>query len=458
MTDNSSQDWGSRPTPRSNQAGPPPQEPPPDGPQGWSAPPQAHAGPPAPTDRSARQPVQPAQPAQFVQPAQTQPAQPPAGRRSGCGRFALAALVAAALAVLALGLLLVGYASIARDLPRPDELQARASHFASTLIYDRDGNVLSEVGDPNFGRRTAVPLDQISPYLRDATIATEDPNFYKHPGVDPVGLLRALYYAVRERSLSGPGGSTITQHLVKLTFLSSERSLSRKVKEAILAAEITRRYPKDTILQIYLDEIYYGNLAYGVEAAAETYFGRSSRDLTLAQAAMLAGLPQGPAYYDPYTRLWNADGTPGAVKRRQGEVLRLMVERGYITSAQADAAWAEPLTLKPLKQVYDSRYPHFVQYARGQVEEALGPQLAAKGGLRIYTTLDQRVQGVAQEEVTKQVAALAGQNGKNSAVVAIRPQGMKCCALRQIHFAKGHIPCRGSVQRSEYASGAPKRG
>ena len=129
--------------------------------------------------------------------------------------------------------------------------------------------MLNEVGDPNFGRRTAVPLDRISPYLLDATIATEDPNFYKHPGVDPVGLLRALYYAVKDRSLSGPGGSTITQQLVKLTFLTSEKSITRKVKEAILAAELTRRYPKDTILQIYLNEIYYGNLAYGSEAAAE---------------------------------------------------------------------------------------------------------------------------------------------------------------------------------------------
>ncbi len=406
MTDNSSQDWGSRPTSRSSQAGQQLQNPSsaPVGPQGWGAPPQQHPS----------QPIQPDPPAR-------QPAPPPSRGRPGCGRFALVSLTVVALAVLALGLLLVGYASIARDLPMPDELQARASHFASTLIYDRDGSVLNEVGDPNFGRRTAVPLDRISPYLRDATIATEDPNFYKHPGVDPVGLLRALYYAVREHTLSGPGGSTITQQLVKLTFLSSERSLSRKVKEAILAAELTRRYPKDTILQIYLNEIYYGNLAYGVEAAAETYFGHSSKDLTLAQAAMLAGLPQGPAYYDPYTRLWNADGTAGAVKRRQGEVLRLMVERGYITSAQADAAWAEPLELKPLKQVYDSKYPHFVQYARSQVEEALGPQLASKGGLRIYTTLDQRIQGIAEEEVTKQVAALAKQNGKNSAVVAIRP-------------------------------------
>jgi membrane peptidoglycan carboxypeptidase len=331
--------------------------------------------------------------------------------------------------VLALGVLLVGYAAIARDLPMPDELQARASHFASTLIYDRDGNVLNEVGDPNFGRRTAVPLDRISPYLIDATIATEDPNFYRHPGVDPVGLLRALYYAVKERSLSGPGGSTITQQLVKLTFLSSERTLTRKVKEAILAAELTRRYPKDTILQIYLNELNYGNLAYGIEAAAETYFDKPASDLTLAQAALLAGLPQAPAYYDPYTKLWQADGRPGAVKRRQAEVLRLMVEHGAVTPAQADAAWAEPLVLKPLKQVYNSQYPHFVQYARSQVEQTLGPELAAKGGLRIHTTLDRRIQEIAQQEVAAQTAALAKQGGRNGASVALRPATGEILAL-----------------------------
>jgi membrane peptidoglycan carboxypeptidase len=375
--------------------------------------------------------IRPTQPTQAaLQPVAAQPPRTrPARRRSGCAGVAFVVLILVALGILILGIVLVGYAGIARDLPMPDELQARASHFASTLIYDRDGNVLNEVGDPNFGRRTAVPLDRISPYLVDATLATEDPNFYKHPGVDPVGLLRALYYAVRERSLSGPGGSTITQQLVKLTFLTSERSFSRKIKEAILAAELTRRYPKDTILQIYLNEIYYGNLAYGVEAAAETYFDKSSQDLTLAQAAMLAGLPQAPSYYDPYTKLWEADGSPGAVKRRQGEVLRLMVEHGAITPAQADAAWAETLALKPLKQVYDSQYPHFVQYTRSEVEQTLGPQLAAKGGLRIHTTLDRRIQDITQEEVAKQTAALAKQGGKNAASVAIRPGTGEVLAL-----------------------------
>ncbi len=342
----------------------------------------------------------------------------------------MALLLGVASGLLIIGLGLVGYASIAAGLPAPDELQARASQFNSTLIYDRAGNLLNEVADPNYGRRTAVSLAAISPYLIQATLATEDPNFYEHAGIDPLGILRALYYAVKYRDLDvTPGGSTITQQLVKLTFLSSERTLGRKVKEAILAAEITRRYPKDKILEIYLNEIYYGNLAYGIEAAAETYFDKRAADLTLAEAALLAGLPQAPAYYDPYTRLWNADGTPGPVKRRQGVVLTLMVRQGAITPAQADAAWQELLRLKPLRQTYTSKHPHFVQYVRGQVEKTLGPELMAKGGLRIHTTLDPQLQVIAEEEVTRQVAALAAQSAGNAALVAIRPKTGEILAM-----------------------------
>jgi membrane peptidoglycan carboxypeptidase len=363
----------------------------------------------------------------------------------------MAALVMV-LGILIAGLVLVGYASIASGLPSPDELQARVSQFASTLVYDRQGGLLTEVGDPNYGRRTAVTLDRISPYLVDATIATEDPNFYRHPGVDPIGIARALYYAVKERDFgSGPGGSTITQQLVKLAFLSPERTLARKAKEAILAAEITRRYPKDTILQIYLNEINYGNLAYGIEAAAETYFDKSAKELTLAEAALLAGLPQAPAYYDPYTRLWEGDGTPGVVKDRQGVVHMLMDENGTITPSQADAAWAEPIVLKPLRQTYASSYPHFVQYARGEVERVLGPELMAKGGLRIYTTLDPQIQGIAQEEVTRRLADLASQGATNASVVAVRPATGEILRWWQRRLATGH------QQADQYGAAPPAR-
>ncbi len=355
---------------------------------------------------------------------------PPPRRRPGFGSVVWGALFVVFLALLVFGGVLFGYVAIAATLPNPDELQARASSFASTQIYDRTGALLTEQADPEHGRRTAVKLDQISSHVVDATIATEDPNFYSHPGVDPVGIARAVYYAVRERDLGGPGGSTITQQLVKLTFLSPEKSISRKVKEAILAAEITRRYDKRTILEIYLNELNYGNLAYGIEAAAETYFGKAAKDLDLAESAMIAGLPQAPAWYDPYTKLWESDGkTPGLVKKRQGTVLSLMVRSGHITAEQADAAWKQPLKLVPLQRSYTMRYPHFVLFARSQVERSLGPELAGKGGLRIYTTVDPRIQDLAEQQVREQVARLAAQQASNAALVAVRPQTGEILAM-----------------------------
>jgi membrane peptidoglycan carboxypeptidase len=342
-------------------------------------------------------------------------------RRLGCGGVFGMGLFALALALLVFGGLLFGYVGIASALPSPEDLQARASQFASTQIFDRQGQLLNEIADPDHGRRTVVTIDQISKHLIDATVATEDPNFYQHPGVDPMGLARAVYYAVKDRDISGPGGSTITQQLVKLVYLSSERTPTRKIKEAVLAAEITRRYDKNTVLQIYLNEIYYGNLAYGIEAASETYFGKHAKDLDLAEASMLAGLPQAPAYYDLYTKLWEPDGQPGLVKKRQGTVLGLMVKDGKITATEADAAWQEALKLKPLQQSYTMKAPHFVYFVRGDVEKVLGPALLAKGGLKIYTTLDPKLQAIAEQEVAAQVQKLNAQRATDGALVAVRP-------------------------------------
>jgi len=329
-------------------------------------------------------------------------------------------LLLAAVVVLFLGVALMGYASIARDLPPPDELQARASQFASTLIYDREGNVLNEVADPNYGRRTVVPIDQISQYLKDATVATEDPNFYSHPGVDPVGLGRAVFYALRNRDLSGPGGSTITQQLVKLTFLSAEKTISRKVKEAILATEITRRYPRDEILQIYLNEVNYGNLAYGIEAAAETYFGKDVEDLALHEAALLAGLIQAPVYWDPYTN-------PEGALARRSVALGLMERRGYITAEEAQAARVLPLGVQA--SAVPMRAPHMVMTVRQQLEQLLGEGRLYREGLQVYTTLDLSLQERGEEAVRQGVANLAGLNATNAALVAMDPQTGEVLAM-----------------------------
>ncbi|MBP9074536.1 MAG: transglycosylase domain-containing protein [Caldilineaceae bacterium] len=324
-----------------------------------------------------------------------------------------------ALAALGLSVALLGYAYIARDLPAPNELRQRASSFRSTRIYDRTGELLNEAFDPNEGRRVEVPLERISPYLIQATIATEDANFYTHAGVDPVALLRLIYYAILERDFVS-GGSTITQQLVKRLFLTPEQTLTRKVKEGILAAEITRRYDKDEILEIYLNELFYGSFAYGIDAAAETYFGKDVAELSLAEAALLAGLPQLPAYYDPYTY-------PDRAKTRQGVVLGLMVENGDITQAQADGAWDEPLLYIPL--AFDLKAPHFTLLVRQQLESLLGPDALYRAGLEVTTSLDPKFQAEAERIVAEQVAALADRNVSNGALVAMNPTTGEILAL-----------------------------
>ncbi len=346
---------------------------------------------------------------------------PPGGRRArGFGRgFAGGLLAFLVFAAFLFGLGLIGYAVIAGDLPAPGDLRNRASAFQTTRILDREGNLLNETFDPNTGLRTAVRLDRMAPSLIDATIATEDANYFRHPGVDPVALTRALYYAVIERGIVS-GASTIPQQLVKRVFLSPEQTVTRKVKEAILASEISRRYSKEQVLEIYLNELFYGNLSYGSAAAAETYFGKDVADLTLAESALLAGLPQLPAYYDPYIH-------PERAKVRQGVVLSLMVENGYITREEADAAWQEPLVYQPL--VFDLESPHFTLYVRQQLEQLLGPDALYKAGLTVETTLDPRLQSEAERIVRENVDALAANNVSNGALVAMRPDTGEILAL-----------------------------
>ena len=334
------------------------------------------------------------------------------GLLTGMATFAI-------LALFGVGLLLIGYATIASRLPSPGDLTSRASSFQSTRIYDRNGILLNETFDPNAGRRTAVSLDRMSPHLIQATIATEDANFYRHQGVDPVALGRAVYYAVREGDVVS-GASTIPQQLVKMVFLSPEQTLTRKIKEAILSAEISRRYSKEQILEIYLNELYYGNFAYGADAAAETYFGKEVADLTLGEAALLAGLPQLPAYYDPYIH-------PERAKERQGVVLGLMVEQGMITQAEADAAWLEPLVYTPVE--FELNAPHFTLYVRQQLEALLGPEALYQSGLEVTTSLDSELQDAAQRMVSEHVASLADRNVSNGALVAMNPTTGELLAL-----------------------------
>ncbi len=332
-----------------------------------------------------------------------------------------------AMILLAMGLLLAGYARIAATLPPPNELRDRANTFKTTTIYDRDGNLIYEVFPADSGRRTMAPLADISPTMINATLAVEDPNFYQHPGVDPVGVARALYYIFR-REATRPGGSSLVQQLVKLTYLSSEKSMSRKIKEAVLSLEINRRYTKDEILEIYLNHIFYGNLAYGVEAAAQTYFGKHASDLTLAEASLLAGIPQYPGQYDPYTH-WQA------TRNRQADVLRLMVEHGFITPQEASRAWRAYDGKTPDEALHrplaDFRYPHFVLMVREELEATYGPEVVARGGLRVFTTLDPSLQDAAEAAVAQGITALRQRKAHagNAALVAMDPATGEVLAL-----------------------------
>ncbi|MFN2225071.1 MAG: transglycosylase domain-containing protein, partial [Anaerolineae bacterium] len=287
--------------------------------------------------------------------------------------------------VVALGLLLATvaaaglglYAWLLADLPRlntpAEDLHGYAA-APSSKIYDRYGRLLFEMPPPYTGRHTPVPLEEMPLALRQALVATEDATFYQNPGVDGWAIVRALWINLRGGEILS-GGSTLTQQLARNLLLSPEeryeRTLRRKLREAVLAWRMARHYSKDEILALYLNEIYFGNMAYGVEAAAQAYFGKHVRDLDLAECALLAGLPQSPAYYNPLENL-------EAAQERQGVVLDLMVKQGYVTAQEADLARREKLYFASAP--FDIQAPHFVMYVRGQLEQALGLERLEQGG------------------------------------------------------------------------------
>ncbi|HEU5090407.1 MAG TPA: transglycosylase domain-containing protein, partial [Roseiflexaceae bacterium] len=293
--------------------------------------------------------------------------------------------------VLLAGLALFGlYKFYSQDLPDPTAI-ATYRPSETTRIYARDGQtLLYELVDPDSGRRTIVPFERIPDVLKRATIAVEDADFYENPGVDARGIVRALLQNYEAGEVVS-GASTITQQLVRNVLLPPQErtniSFERKLREAILAVQVSREYSKDQILNLYLNEIYYGNQAYGVEAAAQTYFGKHVWDLTPAEATLIAGLPQSPTTLNPYQ---NPDGA----RARQAVTLSLMAEKGYLTGQEADAIAAEPLKLNP--QQANLIAPHFVFYVRQLLEERYGADLLYRGGLRVVTSIDLSLQAEAQ--------------------------------------------------------------
>lgn len=308
--------------------------------------------------------------------------------------------------------LLVGFlfAWYSRDLPRPDKVR-RVSGI-STIIYDRNQQPLYDIyRDQN---RVPIDLSEMPDHLKKATIAIEDKNFYSHQGFSIQGIVRGLFNTIFRGRVEG--GSTLTQQLVKNALLTSERTLPRKIKEFILSVEIERRYTKDEILQLYLNEAPYGGTTVGVEAAAQSYFGKHASQLNLTESVILAGMPQRPSYFSPYS------GNPKAYIGRAGDVLRRMREDGYISSQQEETVKKElpNVSFKPAGQ--EIKAPHFVMYVREQLIDRFGEQMVEEGGLRVYTTLDldlaEKAQAIVTEEVDKAKSLKVG----NGAALALNPQ------------------------------------
>ncbi|TWI71602.1 penicillin-binding protein 1A [Desulfobotulus alkaliphilus] len=292
------------------------------------------------------------------------------------------------------GLLLGLIIGTMRDLPQITALEEyRPSSL--TQVFSSDGVLLARFYAEN---RMPVVSDQIPDILKQALIATEDRNFYSHHGMDPKGILRAVVRNLQSGGYS-EGASTLTQQLAKTLFLSPDKTLMRKVREAFLALQIERRYTKEEILTLYLNQIYLGSGSYGVEAASIRYFGKSVEEISLAEAALIAGLPKAPSRFSPRASMERA-------LARRNTVLRQMHATGIISQDQLEAALEEPVTLAAGHSPSSRKAPWFIEQVRMELEEALGPDILYQSGLRVHTSLDSRVQEAAEEAVHTHMAAL----------------------------------------------------
>ncbi|MBN1483617.1 MAG: transglycosylase domain-containing protein, partial [Chloroflexia bacterium] len=305
----------------------------------------------------------------------------------------------------------------------------------TTKIYDRNGYLLYEIFEE--GRRTRLTsLEQVPEALIEATIAVEDKTFFTNPGVDPQGILRAAILILQSGEIQG-GGSTLTQQFIRNALFPPEeryaQTMDRKIKEGILSLELTRTYSKEEILLMFFNEISYGNLAYGVEAAAQSYFGKHVWELDLAECAFLAGLPQSPTGYNPFF-----EGGLERSRARQWDVLNLMAENDFITRAQADAAYNEELHFEA--PVISIEAPHFVMYVRQLLEQdpEIGIDKLYGGGLSVYTTLDIRYQRLAEAiirdwldpyELNPEHQNMRDYNVNNGAMVVMRPDTGEILAM-----------------------------
>lgn len=274
------------------------------------------------------------------------------------------------------------------DLPRVNAIEEYVP-AESSRVYSSDGKILAEF---YYERRTFVPHYKIPDHVKKAFVAIEDVRFYSHPGVDFIGVLRALVQDIRAGGMV-QGGSTITQQLAKMLFLKPEKSIMRKIKEAVLSLQIERRYTKDEILGIYLNQAYFGTRAFGIEAASQAYFGKPVTELSVGEGALLATLPKAPSQYSPFRN-------PEKSRERRTSVLNIMLRHKFITSAQYEHALQEPLPSSPHFRKYEA--PYFVELLRQRMEHKYGREIYT-AGYRIHSTIDSSMQRIAEEALERGV-------------------------------------------------------
>ena len=300
-------------------------------------------------------------------------------------------------------------------IPLPTSLSSR-QYPVSTKLFDRKGKLIYEIYSDK--RRTPVKLEDLPEYVKSSTIAVEDKDFYKHQGFSITGIGRAAYNIVFKRKLQG--GSTLTQQLVKNTLLTPQRTIRRKIREFLLSMIVEGIYAKDQILEMYLNQIPYGSTAYGIEAASELYLGKSAKDLSLAEATLLAGLPAAPTRYSPF------GAHPELAKGRQETVLRRMVEDGYLSQSDADKAKEEEIKYA---EIAAPKAPHFALWVKEQLVEKYGDVAVEQGGLRVTTTLDLDLQEFTQNAVAAEVEKLAQYDVGNGATIVTRPKTGEILAM-----------------------------
>ncbi len=329
--------------------------------------------------------------------------------------FKIRVLVVFLVLSLAIGFAVYWY--IFKDFPSPEKLAAN-DIAQTTKIYDRKGSLLYDIYvDKN---RTLVPISQIPKLVQEATIAIEDKEFYKHKGISPIGgILRAFRETVLHQNLQG--GSTITQQLVRTVLLTQERTVKRKIKEIILALLVEAKYPKEKILEMYLNNVPYGGTAWGIEAASERYFGKQVNQLSLSESALLAGLTAAPTLYSPF------GAHPELARARQELVLNRMAQDGYITQTEADNAKGQEIKYAP--PATDIKAPHFVMYVKEQLVNKYGEKLVEQGGLKVTTTLDLPLQEFAQTTVASEVAKLSKMDVTNGASLITKPSTGEILAM-----------------------------